>query len=617
MKNTRFSIILTTMLIISMFFSVINTDIVYASNYIDYKPDKKGKALETVNFRKDAGIDFEKIGSIKKGSSVVVFGYKLYKNEKWYKTKVNEKYGYVLSKYIKITGTSSNVEEKPESNVKTFIYKQLKKGKTTEGINVRSGPGTTYKKISSLTKGKTLNLYGYKKVGEEKWYMIKINNKTAYVFSKYVENLGYIDGEDEKPDPPKPDPPKPPEVTGDFEESLVAEGFPSSYKSKLRELHKEHPKWIFKAHNTNLNFSTVVSKEKEIGNNLVASYNPETWRSFEKGAYDFGKKKPVLFDGKWLAAHESVIKYHLDPRNFLDDTAIFQFLSHEFDENSQNKDTIRGAVTGSFMDSDGYANIILEASRNAGVNPNVVGSMLLLEQGYKGTSGLISGKYKGYEGYYNFFNIGAYHDGKRTAIERGLWFAKGGDNGDTSYNRPWNTKTKAIQGGAMYFKNNYTNKNQNTLYTKKYNVMNGEGMVAKHEYSTAVYAGVTEGKLLSKAYNNNSDYPLVFYIPVYKNMPSSNCKLPGETGNNNNLLDSLSVEGYSLNTKFDRYNNSYRLTIPNSIDSLEVKAEANNSETIVTGTGNVNISNSTKTIYIKARSSSGLSRTYSINLDRE
>ena len=35
-----------------------------------------------------------------------------------------------------------------------------------------------------------------------------------------------------------------------FEQQLAAEGFPESYKDKLRELHAKYPNWVFKAQKT-------------------------------------------------------------------------------------------------------------------------------------------------------------------------------------------------------------------------------------------------------------------------------------------------------------------------------------------------------------------------------
>ena len=76
--------------------------------------------------------------------------------------------------------------------------------------------------------------------------------------------------------------------------------------------------------------------------------------------------------------------------------------------------------------------------------------MIIMEQGWTGSSDIISGTYtkyhKKYYGIYNFFNIGAYSTKAiPDKIHRGLWWAGGQSGGlSTSYARPWNTRTKAI-----------------------------------------------------------------------------------------------------------------------------------------------------------------------------
>ena len=93
---------------------------------------------------------------------------------------------------------------------------------------------------------------------------------------------------------------------------------------------------------------------------------------------------------------------------------------------------------------------------------------------------------KDYKGIYNYFNVGAYHDGIRNAIQRGLWYAKGKIFGIQfySYGRPWNSRYKSIRGGALFYRAEYLNDNQYIYYTKKFNVINGAWNVGSHEYMT-------------------------------------------------------------------------------------------------------------------------------------
>ena len=159
------------------------------------------------------------------------------------------------------------------------------------------------------------------------------------------------------------------------------------------------------------------------------------------------------------------------------------------------------------------------------VNPNVLAAMIIQEQGWSGSS-LVSGTYTGYKGYYNFFNIGAYTTGTMNAVQRGLWYAKGSGTGATSYSRPWTTPYKSILGGATFYAEDYVGNNQDSYYTKKFNVKNGLSKVATHQYMTYVAAATSEGSIVKRAYSSNDNYPVVFEIPVYNSMPSTACQLP-------------------------------------------------------------------------------------------
>lgn len=172
------------------------------------------------------------------------------------------------------------------------------------------------------------------------------------------------------------------------------------------------------------------------------------------------------------------------------------------------------------MNTTNYINYLNNAGINSKVNPNVITAMVIMEQGWKGGSSLISGTYSGYIGYYNHFNVGAYYGDGMNSVQRGLWWAKGAGTNATSYNRPWNTIEKSLTGGAMFYSTNYVTKNQNTYYTKKFNVMNGLNSIATHEYMTNLMGADSEGRILKGAYKTDNEN-LTFYVPVYNSMPAS------------------------------------------------------------------------------------------------
>ena len=53
-----------------------------------------------------------------------------------------------------------------------------------------------------------------------------------------------------------------------FENYLNGQGFPESYKVKLRELHKQHPTWIFVGTKTNRTWESAIIEQDEF-----VSYN--------------------------------------------------------------------------------------------------------------------------------------------------------------------------------------------------------------------------------------------------------------------------------------------------------------------------------------------------------
>lgn len=484
-----------------------------------YSPSKKGTIKNgPLNVRSNAGTKYKKIGTVKKKASVTITGEKKGTDKaKWYRIKFGSKTGYVHSKYVTVKKAASSSSKNKETALN-------KKAKIKNGpLNVRSGAGTNYSKIGSVAKGKSITVLSkVTNSSGEVWYKFNYtSSKKGYVLSSYVTLTDTAGSQA-------------PSGSGSnlsdaqFETWMTSEGFPDSYKTKLRTLHKAHPQWIFKAQKTGLTWSSMLSKEMKIGINLVEPTSPDSWKSKAAGAYNSSTGKYTTFDGRWNAASEKIVAHYMDPRNFLTESSIYQFMDHKFDSASQNKNTIKSMVSRSscFMNTTSYINYLYNAGVNSKVNPNVITAMVIMEQGWRGGSGLISGNYSGYKGYYNHFNIGAYTANGMNATQRGLWWAKGAGTGATSYGRPWNTIEKSLSGGASYYSSNYLTNNQYTYYTKKFNVMNGLNNVASHQYMTNTSGAESEGKILKYAYEASDNYPIVFHIPVYNSMPSSPCAKP-------------------------------------------------------------------------------------------
>jgi glucan-binding YG repeat protein/beta-N-acetylglucosaminidase len=323
----------------------------------------------------------------------------------------------------------------------------------------------------------------------------------------------------------------------EFRQYLVDQGFPDSYVTPLMSLHKSHPSWVFQAANTGLSFESVITKESQPGINVVASSLPVSYRSKASGCYDPSSGLYISYDsGGWYTATPEVIRYYMDPRNFFDDYGIFQFMTHSFDSSTQTKAGLTNMVSTTFLRNAypkvsgesttfaTYSDAIYQAGKISGVNPYVIASIIIVEQGANGGGACISGTEPGYENIFNFFNIEAYAWGGRSAVTNGLIYAMGSG----SYNRPWNTRYKSILGGGKFYYEEYVEPKQNTLYFKKFNVMNGLSSVATHQYMSNVQGAYLEAYRLKKAYDG-VDTAITFVIPVYKNMAAS-YPLAGQSG---------------------------------------------------------------------------------------
>ncbi len=201
-------------------------------------------------------------------------------------------------------------------------------------LNVRSGPGTSYGIAGKLTNGSSVNVLGETTGADRKvWYQIEYGGgKKGYVLSTYLKfPVSYSNDMN-------------------FENYLNSQGFPESYKPGLRQLHAEYPNWVFKAQHTNLNWDDVISNESVIGRNLVHSSSVSSWKSTAEGAYDWNSSTwPGLDSGSYVAASDEIIRYYMDPRNFLDDKYVFQFLVHSYNASAQTADGLRSMVQNTFL----------------------------------------------------------------------------------------------------------------------------------------------------------------------------------------------------------------------------------------------------------------------------
>ena len=624
---------------------------------------------------------------------------------------------------ILVTGVGRNIFIK---DINAFT---TKKGTVdVSALNVRSNAGTGNNTIATLERDTSVTVLDEVNSDGMYWYKISFNtgsgDREGYVAKNYIKTESTAKYTTDKT----------------FESEIA--GFPESYKNRLRALHAEYPNWKFVVQNVDISWDEVIRNESIVGVNLVKKNAKSSWKSTARGAYNWSNGTWPGFDSnEWVAASESIIRYYMDPRNFLDSTNIFQFLNHGYTTGEQTEEGVEKMLKGTFMESKSsvkstvpsatsapttsattaattaasttqaqnvgpvadpnekvelvgptaesvtaatlpkeelptvedkdngpgytepapapvfesttefndtehgpgvvnsdsikesvsasnstyastsassagenalsngttYVDMIMDAAKSSGVNPYVIAAMLIQEQGVKGTSGLISGA----TGIYNFFNIEAYQSGNQSATSRGLAWAGSGN----TYLRPWNTKAKAIIGGAMFYGSTYSKAGQNTFYLKKFNVL-GENKY-KHQYMTNIEGAKNEGAMLSRAYSEEDKKGVfTFHIPVYKDMPEVPEAMPTGDGSPNNRLSSLSISGYNITPSFSSDNYSYTVELPSNVNNVNIKANVADASATVSGSGDIELNSSNSTVDIIVTAQNGTKEKYSINIKR-
>ena len=297
------------------------------------------------------------------------------------------------------------------------------------------------------------------------------------------------------------------------------EQFPAGYQPALTALKEKYPNWIFVRYNTELDWNTAVTNEMQGGRSLVSASSP----AWAKG--DF-------YGAGWYNASRQALEAYMDPRNALREGAIFQFEQLTYNETYHTEAALKSFLDNTFMNSKAnapgtnmtfeYIFYMIGKEDCRKVSPFHLAARVLQEQG-KGTSPIISGTVEGYEGYYNYFNVGA--NGKKTEeiIRNGLEYAKANE---------WKGAYFSILGGANLLADKYINKGQDTLYLQKFNVnKNSAYGLYQHQYMQNISAPTSEAASVFRLYSsaNALGNSFVFRIPVYENMPGEPDPTPTPT----------------------------------------------------------------------------------------
>ena len=486
-----------------------------------------------LKFRTGAGTSYSIIKVLNKGEKVEVIS----ESAGWSKVRYDSRLGYVASQYIDKTNTN-------------YIIKEV----NTDGLNVRTGPSTSYSSIGKLNKGTKVQVIS-ESAG---WSKINYNNKIAYVSSGYLKTVS-TNTSDTKPE----------DSTEQYKEikvvntnGLNVRKGPSTSYSSIGKLNKgsnvevisESAGWSkINYNNTTAYVATmyldkITSSEQvppvvggdsvENVNGAIINYKALNYTLKEHVDVQY---KKALEGGNVISssisrsseesttyvmaqsrafspASKSDLEYYLNPGNFTSSNrGMMQFL---------RLDTYKGGVSESELNS--YLNSLpkvngkntvfynqgktfIDAAQKYDIDLIYLVSHAMWETGY-GKSVLAQGQtitsYKDNTlpqpvTVYNFFGIGAIDKSANVS------------GAEASYSNGWTSIEKTIDGSAKWIRDNYIKSskyNQNTIYKMKFNYD-----YSWHQYATDVnWANGISGvmyKLISM-YDTASN--LKFEIPNYK-----------------------------------------------------------------------------------------------------
>lgn len=250
---------------------------------------------------------------------------------------------------------------------------------------------------------------------------------------------------------------------------LAETKMPDEYKDKIESLKAKYPNWKFTFVKTGISLEDYANSQ-------------------------LGESSTLHNTGKYATIEQ--ITECVNPANFLDEQSIFMFEKQNYNESAYKLEGVK-----SIWNSDLYAAYVMDAAKSTGLSPYFIAARAGLESQY-GQSPLASGTISGYEGYYNFYGIGANDSNPKN----GAVYAK---------EQNWNSRRKAIIEGAAWVKNQYIGCQQNTIYFMKFSFIPN---YAWHQYMTDIYAPSKDAQNYYKAHKAGGtlDSEIEFIIPVFK-----------------------------------------------------------------------------------------------------
>ena len=537
--------------------------------------------------RRGPGVENERITMLTESNVVLdVVESKLYNPNSsecplgWYKLNFNGSEAYICGEYVTLGNPGDN---NPEYNTSTYEAR-------IHGINiiVRGSANSNSTFITTLLPGTNIVILGDKVAGngcDEGWYKIQYHkDQIGYVCSKYVNKKSDIIASD-----------------AEYEKVLKQKGFPDTY----------------------IPYLVYLISGEEGTKNLINS------------TLDIYRVNDIEVEKGWYQTTNAVNAFYLDPRNFLTEKFIFMFENLNYDYGNDNRvtldlnsasakmyyNTVKNIFGNSYLSRDEYVNMYIGAGFQYNVSPSHLASRTRQEGGTDENYAAVSGNYGelydgiySVKGYYNYYNIGAYGV---NPVLRGLAYACGeACDFYNTYNRPWNTREKAIYGGAYYIADGYINDGQNTLYFQKFNTSPTSSAPSyTHQYQANVLAPSSESATTYTSYQEmgllNLSYR--FDIPVYNNMPEI-VSLP-TLASGINTLKEIKVNN-KLISGYDEDIVDYTVYVDKSLSSVKIDATPSDNTSKINGTGIINLTGDTTEHKIIVTAENGNVKTYTLSIKK-
>lgn len=510
-----------------------------------------------------------------------------------------------------------------------LVNAEEKKGKITAEANlrVRSGPGQSYNKLGTLQYNSIITIISYDKTGdgcENAWAKIKYGDLEGYSCSTFIEEIIENNSEESKESNNiESSTPAPTMTDEEYEKYLDSQGFPESYKVKLREIHKLHPTWIFIGTKTKYSWNSAILEQDEFvsyrgdespGRSFLnvnlsrKEQGLEGYLSTEPADYNYYTNTFVNHDGLyWYQANTKATEHYMDPRNYLSEKAIFMFEDLTYDSSYQKEEAVKLVLGSAFLKQ--FSSYFIKAAEKYNTSPIYLASLVRQEVGTSTTNICTNGKAGilsdgvNYTGYYNFFNIGASSssDPKLKSLQK----AKSNN---------WNSEEKAIVEGANIISKNYIQCGQHTLYYQKYNFSPKATKAMWHQYTTNINSLESQSNTTYNSYKSMGliETTFKFDIPIFTDMPDSTPLPP--LGNPNNYMKEIKVNNILL-TNFDGANTKYEITIPYS-ENVTITGTAVASTSKVEGLTSFTMENDSVVKNVVVTSQNGLVKTYEITIKR-